>query len=262
MDFDLPRVMGHRGAAAWAPENTLSSIRKAAELGATWVEFDVMLTGDGHPVLFHDDNLNRLTGLDAQMARTPYSRVKRLDAGRWFSPCFAGEPVPSLEAALDLVCDLDLGANIEIKPTPGRDVETAEVVLDVAAAGLGRGRPPPMISSFSRMSLAVARALKPDWPRALIAFKVPSDWNTTLRALGCRSFHLSSKVLNPPRVTEIKRAGYQVAAFTVNQKRRARELIACEVDCLITDAPDRIASVLASLGDEAAPVSAAGQAGR
>ncbi|MDH3919787.1 MAG: glycerophosphodiester phosphodiesterase family protein, partial [Rhodospirillales bacterium] len=76
MDLELPRVMGHRGAAAWAPENTLASIQKAADLGATWVEFDVMLTGDGRPVLFHDDNLKRLTGLDALMARTPYSRVK------------------------------------------------------------------------------------------------------------------------------------------------------------------------------------------
>jgi glycerophosphoryl diester phosphodiesterase len=262
MNVDLPRIMGHRGAAAWAPENTLASIRTAAALGATWVEFDVMLTGDGRPVLYHDDNLKRLTGLDALMARTPYSRVKRLDVGRCFAPRFAGEPVPTLEAALALVWELGLGANIEIKPTPGRDVETAQAVLDVVAAGLGRGRRPPMISSFSRMSLAVARALRPDWPRALIAFKTPSDWKTTLEALGCMSFHLSSKVLNPPLVAEIKRAGYQMAAFTVNQKRRARELIACGVDCLITDAPDRIASVLAARGGEDAPASASGQAGR
>ena len=262
MDLELPRVMGHRGAAAWAPENTLASIRKAAELGATWVEFDVMLTGDGRPVLFHDDNLKRLTGLDALMARTPYSRVEGLDAGHWFSPVFAGEPVPTLEAALELVWDLGLGANIEIKSTPGRDVETAQAALEVAAAGLGRGRRPPMISSFSRMSLAVARVLRPDWPRALVAFKAPSDWETALEALGCASFHLSSKVLNPPFVAEIKRAGYQVAAFTVNQKRRARELIACQVDCLISDAPDRIASAIDPLGGENGPASAVRQAGR
>lgn len=262
MELDLPPVMGHRGAAAWAPENTLASIRKAAELGATWVEFDVMLTGDGRPVLFHDDNLKRLTGLDALMARTPYSRVKGLDAGRWFSPQFAGEPVPTLEAALELVWDLGLDANIEIKPTPGRDVETTQAALEVAAAGLGRGRRPPMISSFSRMSLAGARVLQPDWPRALIAFKVPSDWQTALEALGCASFHLSSKVLNPPFVAEIKRTGYQVAAFTVNQKRRARELIACGVDCLISDAPDRVKSLLASPEGQNAPVSAVRQASR
>ncbi len=262
MYLELPRVMGHRGAAAWAPENTLASIQKAADLGATWVEFDVMLTGDGRPVLFHDDNLKRLTGVDALMARTPYSRVKGLDAGRWFSPDFAGEPVPTLDAALDLVWDLGLGANIEIKSTPGRDVETAKATLDVVAAGLGRRRRPPMISSFSRMSLAVARVLRPDWPRALIAFKVPSDWQTALEALGCASFHLSSKVLNPPFVAEIKRAGYRVAAFTVNQKRRARELIACEVDCLISDAPDRIASAIIPLDGENGPVSAVRQAGR
>jgi glycerophosphoryl diester phosphodiesterase len=112
------------------------------------------------------------------------------------------------------------------------------------------------------MSLAAARVLRPDWPRALIAFKVPSDWEAALEALGCASFHLSSKVLNPPFVAEIKCAGYQVAAFTVNQKRRARELIACEVDCLISDAPDRIASVIGPLDGENGSASAVRQAGR
>ena len=68
MDLTFPRFMGHRGAAGLAPENTLASIRKAADQGAPWVEFDVMLTGDGVPVLFHDDSLKRLTGLDVLMA--------------------------------------------------------------------------------------------------------------------------------------------------------------------------------------------------
>ena len=244
MDLGLPRVMGHRGAAAWAPENTLASIRRAAELGASWVEFDVMLTGDGRPVLFHDDNLKRLAGVDALMAETSYGEARALEVGSWFAPAFAGERIASLEAALRLVQKLDLNANIEIKPTPGRDVETAQAVLKVAAAACGRNRPPPMISSFSRMSLAVARVLQPDWPRALIAFRLPADWMLALQALGCRSFHLSSRILSRKLVAQVKQAGYQVAAFTVNDGRRARELVGRGVDCLITDAPDRIRAAL------------------
>ena len=236
--------MGHRGAAAWAPENTLASIRKAAELGATWVEFDVMLSGDGRPVLFHDDNLKRLTGLDAWVAETPYSKLKTLDVGGRFAPEFAGETVSSLEAALDLVWSLGLDANIEIKSTPGRDVETAEAALKVIAGEWSQGRPLPLISSFSRMSLAAARALRPDWPRGLIARRVPKDWSSALAALGCASLHLGSRRLDRRSVARIKRAGYQVAVFTVNQKRRARQLLQWEVDCLITDAPDRIATAL------------------
>lgn len=244
MAIELPLVMGHRGAAAVAPENTLASIRKAAELGVTWVEFDVMLTGDGVPVLYHDDNLKRLTGLDALMAETPYSKVKTLDAGRWFSEDFAGEAIPTLEAALALVQALGLNANIEIKSTPGRDVETAEAALKVAAKSWGRRRQPPMISSFSRMSLAAARVLRPNWPRGLIAHKVPLDWQLALQALDCASFHLNSKVLEWQFVAQVKGAGYKVAAFTVNQKQRARDLIDCNVDCVITDAPDKIATAL------------------
>lgn len=262
MDFGLPRVMGHRGAAAWAPENTLASIRRAAELGASWVEFDVMLTGDGRPVLFHDDNLKRLAGVDALMAETPYGEARALDVGSWFGPAFAGERIPSLEAALRLVKELGLNANIEIKPTPGRDVETAQAVLRVAAAAYARTHPPPLISSFSRMSLATARVLQPDWPRALIAFRLPADWMTTLEALGCRSFHLSSRILSRKLVTQVKQAGYLVAAFTVNDGRRARELTRRGVDCLITDAPDRIEAAIDAMEKSGGSAAAVPDVGR
>ena len=69
--FQLPRIMGHRGAAGGAPENTLVSLRTAAEQGARWVEFDAMLSGVGVPVLFLDDNLMRTTGCDAMDLDAP-----------------------------------------------------------------------------------------------------------------------------------------------------------------------------------------------
>src|SRR3546814_8823095 len=81
----LPRIMGHRGAKALAPENTLCSMKAAAGAGARWVEFDVMLTADGEPVLFHDDTLQRTTGVAGEMAKTPFAVVQGLDA----SPGFA-----------------------------------------------------------------------------------------------------------------------------------------------------------------------------
>ena len=80
---DLPPVIGHRGAAAAAPENTLASLRKAKELGATWVEFDVKLTRDGHPVLFHDDRLDRTTSGQGEVALTTLEIVLCLGLRRW-----------------------------------------------------------------------------------------------------------------------------------------------------------------------------------
>ncbi|MGF1611773.1 MAG: glycerophosphodiester phosphodiesterase family protein [Kiloniellales bacterium] len=243
--FALPSLMGHRGAALHAPENTLAGLRKAAALGLSWVEFDVMLTGDGVPVLFHDDSLKRITGVPALMAETPLARLATLDAGRWFGEAFAGERVPTLEAALALLLKLGLQPNVEIKPTPGRDVETAVAAIEVLQRCWPAARPAPLISSFNRMSLAAACALRPDWPRALVAFKAPADWALALRALKCRAFHLSEKHLTGKLAARIKDAGYQVACYTVNDPRRAAKLSGGLVDCLISDAPDRIAAAFA-----------------
>jgi len=244
MDLTFPRFMGHRGAAGLAPENTLASIRKAADLGAPWVEFDVMLTGDGVPVLFHDDSLKRLAGLDVLMAETPYGTVATLDAGSWFDPVFAGEPIPTLEAALALTEELGIHPNIEIKPTPGRDVDTAQAVVEVTERCWNPSRPPPFISSFSHMSLAVAKVLRPQWPRGCIVHEIPVDWPVVLQALDCTSFHVNCKYLDWQTVAMVKSAGYKVAAFTVNSGTQARELIDAGVDSVITDRPDEIACAL------------------
>jgi glycerophosphoryl diester phosphodiesterase len=242
--FALPRVMGHRGAAAVAPENTLAGLRTAAAMGMTWVEFDVMLSGDGVPVLFHDDNLKRITGRKVAMARTPFVELAQLEAGAWFGPGFVGEPIPSLEQALALAVELGFTPNIEIKPTPRRDAATAAAVAETIARCWPEDRPGPLISSFSRKALEVARAHAPSLPRALIAWRLPRDWEVTAGTLECASLHLRGLRLRARTVTKVKRAGYQLAAFTVNDPKRARRLIRYGVDCIITDRPDVIAEAV------------------
>jgi glycerophosphoryl diester phosphodiesterase len=242
--FALPRVMGHRGAAAVAPENTLAGLRMAAAMGMTWVEFDVMLSGDGVPVLFHDDNLKRITGRKAAMARTPFADLARLEAGAWFAPGFIGEPIPSLEQALALAVELGFTPNIEIKPTPRRDAATAAAVAETIARCWPEDRPGPLISSFSRKALEVTRDRVPSLPRALIAWRLPRDWELAAKALECASLHLRGLRLRAKTVAKVKHAGYQLAAFTVNDPKRAQRLIGYGVDCIITDRPDTIAAAL------------------
>ena len=240
----LPRVMGHRGAAGLAPENTLAGLRAAKEAGLSWVEFDVMLSGDGVPVLFHDDNLERITGKIGKTVATPYADLAGLEAGAWFGPDFAGEPLPSLEMAITLLLDLGLRPNLEIKPTPGRDRETAAGVLAVIDRCWPGDRPPPLISSFSRKALGVARDRAPHLPRALIAWWRPPDWRRAAARYRCASLHIAGNRLRPRLVTNIKRAGYALAAFTINEPDQARELLAWGVDCIITDRPDVILPAL------------------
>ncbi len=96
-----PLLVGHRGARAVAPENTLASFRRAWEEGADAVEMDVRLTADGAVVVIHDETVDRTTDGHGAVAEMTLAELRRLDAGRWFDPAYAGEHIPTLEEVLD-----------------------------------------------------------------------------------------------------------------------------------------------------------------
>lgn len=240
----LPRVIGHRGAAASAPENTLESIREAKQLGAGGVEFDAKLSSDGLAILMHDDTLERTTSGTGLVAATTALDIRRLDAGLWFGPQWRGAVVPLLEDALRLVADLDLGVNVEIKPCPGREVETAKAVIEVIRRVWPRGRVTPLLSSFSIASLLAARIAAPELPRGLLIWETPPDWLSQARDLGCSTVHCADEYITPAWATEIKDAGFGLAVYTVNDPVRARKLVGWGVDVIITDRPGAIAGAV------------------
>jgi glycerophosphoryl diester phosphodiesterase len=236
--LELPPVIGHRGAAALAPENTLAGLRAAAAAGVRWVEFDVKLTADDVCVLMHDDTLDRTTDGSGRVAATPLAALERLDAGRWFAPAFAGERVPTLERTIAELARLGRGANREIKPCAGRAAETARAVADVVAAHWPASLPPPLISSFERESLAAVQAAAPGLPRGLIAGQLPADWRAAVAQLDCRSIHLGYKKLTPAVIAEVLAAGLRLAVWTVNEVAEAARLVAAGAHAIITDRPD------------------------
>lgn len=251
----LPKVMGHRGAKALAPENTLASMKAAAAAGCTWVEFDVMLTGDGQPVLFHDETLLRTTGVEGAMAQTPLAGVRGLDATRHFTQKYArragrqfhGRPdcgVPTLEETVACLLELGLTPNVEIKPTRGLARETAEVALTRLQQIWPHDRPAPLVSSFARESLAAARRVAPQWPRGLLAEDFPADWRAAMAELDCASLHMYWRRTRRADVAAVKAAGYAFAVYTVNGLRAGRRLLDKGVDCLITDRPDLLVPAL------------------
>jgi glycerophosphoryl diester phosphodiesterase len=240
----LPRVIGHRGAAAVAPENTLAGLRKAKELGAAWVEFDVKLTRDGAVVLMHDERLGRTTDGRGEVARIGLAELQKLDAGAWFDPSFAGERVPTLADALALCGGLGLGINVEIKPCPGREAETARVVVETLLEHWPEARPAPLISSFAPVCLAVARDLAPAMPRGYLASRLPRQWQQQLDAYGCSTLHLNDRRTSERQRAAVLAAGVPLVLYTVNDPRRARELLETGVAALFTD---RVGEVLAAL---------------
>jgi len=233
----FPFVIGHRGSPWAAPENTLASFRQAARDGATWVEFDVCLTLDGRAVIFHDDDLDRTSDGTGPLALMPFDAIRNLDAGGWFGPDFAGEPVPTLEEALDLFADLGLGFNMEIKPDPGREIETAEIALTIARESWPAEAPAPLISSFSRISMATAKEVQPGWPRDLLFDRVSEDWKDIGAKLDVVSFGANHLHLSAETVSALQDAGYGVMAYTVNDVARARTLKAWGIDAIFTDIP-------------------------
>lgn len=235
-----PRVIGHRGAAGHAPENTLESIRTAARLGATWVEFDVHLSSDKIPVLIHDDTLDRTTDSDGPVDGTSSVNLLSLDAGSWFGKPFAGEPIPTLEECLRLLGELNLGANVEIKPSPSRDAETGHIVGRMLREQWPNASPSPLISSFKQEALAAAREAAPHLDRALIVRALPSDWARSLKELGCNALHCGHRRLTKPDAEQVRRAGYPLRIFTVNERALADKMFSWGAETVISDYPDRI----------------------
>ena len=233
----LPPVIGHRGVAGLAPENTLASFRRAAALGLTMVEFDVRLSSDAQPVVFHDDGLERTSNGRGLVAEWTLDRLKQLDAGAWFGAEFAGEPIATLDEVLLLCRELGLGANLEIKPDHRRKAETARIALDRANA-LWRGCSEVLlISSFEGACLEVARDRAPQWPRGLLVEAVPEDWRDRAVAYGCATVHADHRHLDRTVVAEIRETGRPVLAYTVNDGDRARALRELGVSSVFSDRP-------------------------
>lgn len=241
----LPRVIGHRGACGYAPENTIESIRTAAALGIEWIEFDVKLTADHVPMLFHDDMLERTSSGFGPFANAKLEDIRALDAGSWYADGFAGIGIPTLEEALEVIIELGLAINMEIKPCPGREVETAEVALDI----LSRVWDEPerlIVSSFSEVSLEVAKDMAPEWARGYLIDEVPQNWREMVRHLQAATVNING---NRPETTqgfieEIIDEGYGILAYTVNDPAKARQLLGWGVDGVFTDLPDVLAKVL------------------
>jgi len=238
--WPYPRVVAHRGGGTLAPENTLGAIRFGAALGFEGVEFDVMLSGDGVPVLIHDETLARTTGRRGRVAHTEFATLETLDAGAWRGRRWRGERIPSLAAAGALCRELGLWANVEIKPAQGHARANGAAVARLARELWRDAETPPLLSSFSLDALLAAKRAAPELPRGWLVRRVPRNWRETLAALECVALHCHQRAITPALAAEIHAAGYAILAWTVNDRRTAKRLLRWGVDCLVTDALKRI----------------------
>ena len=237
---DPPAVVGHRGAAGLAPENTLCAIRRAAAAGVGAVEFDVRITADGEIVLMHDETVDRTTDGSGAVHRMALDEIRRLDAGAWYGPGFAGEPVPGLADAIRLLDETGLAANIEIKASTGHAAATVERLTAVVRAHWPDGKAPPLLTGFGRETMQALASHAPDLPRGLLADRLPADWRALVGAWGCRAVHLGAAGLAAREITAVHEASLPLLVWTVNDRDQARALFAAGVDGVFTDRPDLV----------------------
>ncbi|MGQ9573072.1 MAG: glycerophosphodiester phosphodiesterase [Chloroflexota bacterium] len=232
-------VTAHAGCKGHAPENTLAAIRKAIELGVDAIEVDVHCTADGVPVLIHDDTVDRTTSGTGSIHHMTFAEAQMLDAG---DQNFPGEPIPSLEEALELTRGRVLLV-LEIKQV---GIETQVLALVRCLQALRDCA----VHSFFPQVVATVRQLEPRMPCALLTTGVNvSDWEEVLDstlALNAQGIAVLHSFVTEELVASACRRSLRVYTWTVNEESAIRRLIDCGVDGITSDYPERVRAVLAA----------------
>lgn len=280
-------VIAHRGASAYAPENTLAAFELAVEQGADWFELDCTLSKDGAVIVIHDDDVERTTGTPGKVRDLTLSEVKALDAGLWFDAAFAGEKMPTLEESLDLAKDR-IGVYIEIKNSDNDDdlmrrilrvadrsqrrfsrkqrkemmaliEESGTRNLELTRKCIAAVRERDMakqvvIQSFSPVVCAVAVEEAPDIRVELLGAKSednPGRWPTYMRwcyLIDVDGFNASFDSLSREQIAEFHGGHRSSAVWTVDEPAKMRRCVDWDADGIITNKPDVCLALLRELG--------------
>lgn len=242
--WPMPLWIAHRGAGKLAPENTLAAFRLGAQHGYRAFECDVKLSRDLQPFLLHDATLNRTTRERGIAAERDWAELSKIDAGAWHSRTYAGEPLPSLETIASFCLANGHALNLEIKPTPGQEALTGEIVgREVRRLWAGRQAHPvlPLFSSFKPEALIGAAATAPEVPRGLLLDALKPGWLEQAQGLGCAAVIANYALMDAATIGSIHAAGMKALVYTVNDEASARWLITNGIDGIITDAVDKFA---------------------
>ena len=242
--WPYPRWIAHRGAGKLAPENTLAAFRLGAQHGYRMFECDAKLSADGEVFLMHDATLERTTNGHGVGGTQPWHALSQLDAGAWHSREHAGEPLPRLQALARFCLANGHLLNIEIKPTPGTERQTGEVVAREAARCWAGQAVPPLLTSFKPEALAGAQAVAPALPRGLLLDALWSGWFEQAQALGCVAVVCNYALWDAALVAKVQGAGLRCLSYTVNDPSVAQHLIALGTDGIITDRVDLFSPAL------------------
>ena len=236
----VPLIIGHRGASAVAPENTMAAFREAIAVGADGIEFDVRLTRDGVPVVIHDSTLRRTGGLNQRVADLSWQELSKIDVGAWFAPgSFAGETVPSLAQLFDLFQTNNLSLYLEMKcDSPAEYRPLAEACCRMIDERSLKER--VVVECFQLPALEVVKEIDPDIKTAALFDRVFIDQSIVARAkeIGAMAVALHHRLARQGLVGKSKQAGLHVAVWTVDDPIWIDRARAIGIDAVITNNPE------------------------
>ena len=279
-------VIAHRGASAYAPENTIAAFKKAIELKAHWFELDVHLTADNKLVVIHDDDLKKIAGVEEKVTEKKWDEIKKLDAGLWFSPQFKGEKLPSLEDALK-VARGKIGVYIEVKSSDNDDPIIPLIITTLA----GKDKMTPELKkqledviynsksrniTLARETIQTVRKMKMEKQVVLQSFSPvicfvlineapdlrteflgegqkdhPEMWNYYVmfgKILNVAGMNVNKDHLTKEQIDQFHADGKTVAVWTVDDEEEIKKFANWGVDSIITNKPDVALSILREMG--------------
>jgi len=231
-----PIIIAHRGASAYAPENTMSAFRKALSLGAEGIELDVHMTRDGHVVVIHDDKIDRTSNGKGFVKDYSLNELREFDFGSWFGKEFEGEKIPLLEDVLDLLKGWTGLLNIEIKSGPtlhsGIEEKVADIIKKYDFVDY------TIISSFNHYSLVKMKKILPEVRTGVLYSEgIYEPW-VYAKHVGAYAIHPSYYNIVPEIMEGCIKHGIAVNPFTVDDPDLIRKIAAAGVTGIITNVPD------------------------
>ncbi|WP_203434036.1 glycerophosphodiester phosphodiesterase [Jiangella asiatica] len=231
----VPAVVAHRGYSGVAPENTLAAVESALRSGADYVEVDVASSADGVPIILHDNTLDRTTDGTGALPLVTSEYVATLDAGMWFSPAFAGQPVPRLTDVLPMLRGRAPVLLLEVKgPETYTELET--IVGQLREHGLVEQT---ILQSFDVQVLRDVAQIEPELRIALLRSSLDADPAAVARDLGVVAYNPSWTALQnrPEVVADLHESEVAVMPYTIDDPEQWRILRDLGVDGIITNRP-------------------------
>ena len=230
--------IAHRGASAYAPENTFAAFDKALALGASHVEFDLHFSRDGHIVVIHDDTVDRTTDGSGPVVALTLSQLQALDAGGWFSSEFEGERIPTLGGMLERYKGR-FHFHIEIKARArGLPQRTADLVRGYGVSDN------VTITSFQQASLEELKAYAPELPAGWLVREVEDTTAAHAAKMGLKLLCPHAESVTPELVNDLHGKGFDVRAWGAGNEALMRRVVDAGADGLTVNFPDKLADYL------------------